>query len=330
MSLLTRNGSGARSLRLSFHRALQALACSTLLLGSHAYSNAGPVAFDDLIEVNPSYIEPGSPLKHQEQSVVAAIPIPAIVQDAVNIPAGMNKIAIIIDDMGYNYSQGVKAIALPGAITYAIIPHSPKASFFALEAQKHNKEVMLHAPMSTVHNTPLGKHGLTENMNEADFKEALRLSLDSLPGAIGVNNHMGSLLTQKSLPMEWVMQSLKKRRLYFIDSRTTASSVAWQVAQDFNIPSLKRDVFLDHTPTTAFIAQQFKLLISIAKRKGYAVAIAHPYPETINYLKQQLPMLAQHNIALVPASELVFGHSPNLMSLKNTKSVTQIPKTLLK
>jgi polysaccharide deacetylase 2 family uncharacterized protein YibQ len=224
------------------------------------------------------------------------------------------KVAIIIDDIGYSYHYGLRAINLPGAITYAIIPHSPKAKFFALEAHKLKKEVMLHAPMSNVHNRPLGQSGLKESMAEGHFKQVLNTSLDSLPNIRGMNNHMGSLLTQKSKPMQWVMEALQKRALYFIDSRTTADSVAWETAQIFNIPSLKRDVFLDHTPENNAIDKQFNELIAIAKRRGYAIAIGHPYPETIRYLQKVLPTLKNQGVELVPASELVKNYSPNLLS----------------
>ena len=177
---------------------------------------------------------------------------------------------------------------------------------------------MLHAPMSNVHNIPLGKNGLTETMNEARFKDALNDSLDSIPHISGVNNHMGSLLTQKALPMEWLMESLRQRQLYFIDSRTTSHSIAWDIAQQLDIPSLKRDVFLDHEQTHTFIHKQFTRLTQLAKKQGYAVAIAHPYPETIRYLKKHLPSLEQKGIELVSASELVRSYSPNLVSQKDT------------
>lgn len=125
------------------------------------------------------------------------------------------------------------------------------------------------------------------------------------------------------------MQALQERQLYFIDSRTTSNSVAWEIAQHFNIPSLKRDVFLDHKPTHEFIEKQFSYLISLAKEQGYAVAIAHPYPETIAFLEQHLSSLSEHKISLVSASELVSGYSPNKMAQKNTKSVTKLTKMLL-
>lgn len=234
--------------------------------------------------------------------------------DAIASPTPVKKlieVAIIIDDIGYSRRQGLAALALPGDITYAVIPNSPNADFLAREAHKQNKELILHAPMSTVHNHPLGKLGLRENMSQEEFKNALNKSLEAIPDISGVNNHMGSLLTQKRLPMEWVMQTLSQRELYFIDSRTTSQSVAWKTAQRYNVPSLKRDVFLDHERNPEFIHKQFSQLITVAKRRGYAVAIAHPYPETIRYLKANLNTLSKQGIKLVPASLLVNTHSPN-------------------
>jgi len=266
----------------------------------------------------------------QESNEQQKLPTPDLDNVFPTKTAYKTSVAIIIDDLGYNYEQGLKAMQLPGAITYAIIPHSPKAQFFAQEAHKNNKEIMLHAPMSTINNAPLGKNGLTESMGEDDFKHTLNQSLASLPSVKGVNNHMGSLLTQKSQPMSWVMQSLKQRQLYFIDSRTSAESVAWTIAQQYNIPSLKRDVFLDHEPNKAFIDKQFKLLIATAKRQGYAVAIAHPYPETIQYLSSNLPKLNNAGIALVSASELVKHFSPNQTQPKIAKNVNAITKILTK
>lgn len=220
-------------------------------------------------------------------------------------------VAIIIDDIGYNRSQGLAAINIPGNLTYAIIPHSPHAKSLAIAAYKKQKELILHAPMSNIHNYPMGQSGLTEEMSEEDFHNTLLNAIASVPHISGVNNHMGSLLTQQQLPMEWTMKTLKAHGLYFIDSRTTSASVAWKTAQQFNIASLKRDVFLDHQRDSVFIAEQFERFISIAKRKGYAIAIAHPYPETIKYLKNNINRLKAQGIRLRTASELVNHYSPN-------------------
>lgn len=221
------------------------------------------------------------------------------------------EVAIIIDDIGYNRSQGLAAINIPGNLTYAIIPHSPHAKSLAIAAYKMQKELILHAPMSNIHNYPMGQSGLTEEMSEEDFHNTLSNAIASVPYVIGVNNHMGSLLTQQQRPMEWTMKTLKAHGLYFIDSRTTPASVAWKTAQQFNIASLKRDVFLDHKRDSVFIAEQFERFISIAKRKGYAIAIAHPYPETIKYLENNINRLKVHGIRLRTASELVNHYSPN-------------------
>ncbi len=234
----------------------------------------------------------------------------AVVDDRNN-PDIIAHVAIIIDDIGYNRHQGLTALALPGPITYAIIPHSPNARFLAIEAHKQQKELILHAPMSNIHDYPLGQAGLTELMNEHDFNQTLIKALESVPHIIGVNNHMGSLLTQKRLPMEWTMKTLSERGLYFIDSRTTPQSVAWQTAQRHNVPSLKRDIFLDHKRDPGFIDEQFAQFIAVAKRRGYAIAIAHPYPETLDYLQKNISRLASQGIQLTNASKLVNSHSPN-------------------
>jgi len=221
------------------------------------------------------------------------------------------EVAIIIDDIGYSRSQGLAAINISGDLTYAIIPHSPYAKFLATFANQQRKEVILHAPMSNIHNHSMGKSGLTEAMGEADFDSTLLDAMASVPHIRGVNNHMGSLLTQTQRPMDWTMKTLKANGLFFIDSRTTAASVAWETAQRYDIASLERDVFLDHERDSLFIEEQFERFITIAKRNGYAIAIAHPYPETIQYLIDNLHRLQAHGIRLVPASELVNHYSPN-------------------
>ena len=226
-------------------------------------------------------------------------------------PKPLAQVAIIVDDMGYSRSRGLAALSLPGNLTFAFIPNSPNARYLSQLALKQEKEIMLHAPMSNVHNFPLGESGLTEEMNQADFIAALNNALESVPHISGVNNHMGSLLTQKLLPMEWIMETLQKHELYFIDSWTTSQSVAWKTAQRHNIPSLKRDVFLDHDPKPSAIHEQFQHLMAVAKRRGYAVAIAHPYPETITFLQNNIEQLAQEGIELVSASRLVNRYSPN-------------------
>lgn len=226
------------------------------------------------------------------------------------------EVAIIIDDLGYSQHLGTKALALPGSVTYAIIPHSPNAIRLAQQAHQQQKEIMLHAPMSNVHNRPIGESGLRESMSEQAFTTALNKAIESVPFIRGMNNHMGSRLTQKRLPMEWTMRTLNEHGLYFVDSRTTSQSIAWRTAQQKNVPSLKRDIFLDHEREPEAIHRQFNRFISIAKRKGHAIAIAHPYPETLDYLMQNLPRLTAEGIKLVSASSLVYRYSPNQQHIR--------------
>lgn len=214
-------------------------------------------------------------------------------------------VAIIIDDIGYNRKQGLAALALPGDFTYALIPYSPNALTFAKAAASQDKEVMLHTPMSDIQRRPVSKGGLTMAMNETDVIETLNSSIDSLPNIRGVNNHQGSLLTQQYETMQWVMKTLKQRDLYFVDSRTTHRSVAYKTATEYHVPALRRDIFLDHERSTDFLQTQFTALMALAKRRGYAVAIGHPYPETIRFLSENINRLEENGIKLLPVSKIV-------------------------
>ena len=215
------------------------------------------------------------------------------------------RIAIIIDDIGYHYGQGKRTIDLPGSITLAVIPFTPNAVRLAELGHRQGKEIMLHAPMANASGTPMEAGALSDSMNRENFVRRLRESIDSVPHVSGLNNHMGSLLTQQAQPMAWLMHELKRRKLYFVDSRTSAASVAWQSARKQQLPTLKRDVFLDHERSREFISRQFEHLLKIAKTRGQAVGIGHPYPETLAYLAEVLPKLGQQDIELVSISDIL-------------------------
>ncbi|OMH39336.1 divergent polysaccharide deacetylase family protein [Motiliproteus sp. MSK22-1] len=221
--------------------------------------------------------------------------------DAVSQPA----LVVLIDDVGDNLIKGRAAVELPGPVTYAVLPHSPHGGALARLAVQGGKEVMLHAPMENTHDRPLGPGALTRKLTRAEFVRVLQDDLDTVPGVLGLNNHMGSLLTRLRPQMEWVMEVAKERQLFFVDSRTTPESVAWRVAREQGIPYLRRDIFLDHEATTAFVDQQFQKAIAIARKEGAAVAIGHPYPVTVAYLKTALPKLDEMGIRLVTASALI-------------------------
>lgn len=215
-------------------------------------------------------------------------------------------VSIIIDDMGYKYRAGQRAVNLNGNITYAFLPNAPYAQRLAKQAHQQQKEIMLHLPMESEANNRLGAGALTQCMSEKEFKHLVHSNLAAIPHVRGFNNHMGSRLTKSSRLMGWLMQAAMFRDdLYFVDSRTTTESVAQYEADLRQIAATRRDVFLDYERSTDTVAEQLDELVRTAKRYGTALGIGHPYPETLATLEAWLPTLEQHGIKLVPVSELI-------------------------
>ncbi|MFT4993325.1 MAG: polysaccharide deacetylase 2 family uncharacterized protein YibQ [Paraglaciecola sp.] len=213
-------------------------------------------------------------------------------------------IALIIDDIG-NKRQDAQAFALPGEVTFSILPHKPLSKRFSLRAEQQQREVMLHIPMESLTGKALGPGGLTADMYPATIKQFLTAALLTVPNAMGVNNHMGSKLTQLTLPMSVTMDFLQQRGLYFVDSRTTRFSKAELIAKQKGVLSTRRNVFLDHVVSHEHIDKQFQRLLRLAKKYGQAVGIAHPHPQSVQYLSENLPKLASQGIRLVPLSGLL-------------------------
>lgn len=209
------------------------------------------------------------------------------------------EIYLIIDDMGYRATD-INAFYLPNAVAFSILPHSPKAYEFAIKAHAQSRDVMLHLPMEAESDKPLGPGAITTSMLTTDVGRTIDSALASVPYAIGVNNHMGSHLTASGPAMQTVMDVLKQYNLFFLDSRTTRYSVAQQVAQERNLPNARRHVFLDHVQSSEFMTIQWQRLITLARQNGKAIAIAHPHPSTIAFLRKQLGQLAEQNIILKP------------------------------
>lgn len=220
-------------------------------------------------------------------------------------PPQDKRLVLIIDDVGYRLGPGQAAIALPGKLTLSVLPYTPHGRRLAKAAFEAGKEVMLHAPMSSLSGVPLGRGGLTDRLPEAEFRATLDATLDQLPHVRGVNNHMGSDLTQRERQMGWVMSVLRERGLYFIDSRTTALTVAAGMAERYAVPHLSRKVFLDNERDAEAIDRSFRRLLREVEREGLAVGIGHPHPETIAYLRAELPKLACRGIELALVSEVL-------------------------
>ncbi len=217
------------------------------------------------------------------------------------------RLAIIIDDLGNSLSKGLDAIALPGNISFAIMPHRKFSQQLATRAGRLGKDVLLHAPMSTVTHRALGPGALDETLSEKDFKDKLRFAINSTPYILGVNNHMGSLLTTDAQAMTWVMEVLKNKGLFFVDSRTHNKSLAYETAKNLGVNSAARDIFLDHQQDIDYIHIQFKKALAVAQRYGSAIAIGHPHPTTLFYLQQVLPQLDNKHVTLYKISDLLNG-----------------------
>lgn len=216
------------------------------------------------------------------------------------------KLALIIDDLGNQQHLGQRAVQLPGAIAVAVLPHTPFARTLAQQAHDQGKEVLVHLPMQPERSDlALGPDGLRLEQTFTEFTGTLATAVAAVPFASGVNNHMGSLLTRDVRHMHWLMRELRRDELFFIDSYTTHLSLGLGTALAQGVPALKRDVFLDADPDPAAIAFQWSRLLGIANENGFAVAIAHPYPVTLDFLEAVLLRLDEADYTVVPLRTLL-------------------------
>jgi polysaccharide deacetylase 2 family uncharacterized protein YibQ len=216
-------------------------------------------------------------------------------------------ISIIIDDLGYQYELGMRALNLPGAVSYAILPATPNSKSLALVAHGKGKEILLHLPFEAVDRENVDEPGaITLDMSREAFHETFEAGLASVPYAVGVSNHRGSLLTRHPGHMTWLMEEISAHDgMFFVDSYTTHESVALQLAAETGVAATRRHVFLDNDRSPGAIAREFDRLIAMARRNGKAVAIGHPYPETLEFLERRLIEISKDDVKLIPVSQAV-------------------------
>ena len=234
------------------------------------------------------------------------IPQPVPLPPKPTVTAGPPRVAIIIDDIGYEKGLAEKFLHLKAVLTYSILPNSPFHRELARMAHRMGYPVMLHLPMEPMEYPAVnpGPGALLCSMTPDQRIRMLRQDLDAVPYICGVNNHMGSRMTTNSDDMNQILSILKLRGLFFIDSRTTAASVAGSSARLFHVPFARRDVFLDNVLTPAAIEKQIRELIRIAEKNGEAVGICHPHTVTYEVLAREMPEIKK-KVRLVPVSELV-------------------------
>lgn len=220
---------------------------------------------------------------------------------------GANKVALIVDDMGYSLEAINELCSIGRPLTIAIIPYSPLASEIATISRQHDLEVILHLPLEAINNNE-GNHSkgmITAGMSEDEVIAIVEKNLDQVPYIRGVNNHMGSRVTADRQLMNIILRRLKDRNLFFIDSRTTASSVAYNIAQSLNIPSAYRHIFLDGELDESYIRRQLIELFRRAQQNGFALGICHPTKETLKVLKESFHLVDEYGLEPVLASQVV-------------------------
>ncbi|QXI47536.1 MULTISPECIES: divergent polysaccharide deacetylase family protein [Pseudomonas] len=224
-------------------------------------------------------------------------------------PTGKAYMSIIIDDLGQNPERDSRTLALPGPVTMAIMPDTPHATDFARQAHKAGKTVILHMPMDPA-NGPYAWH---PGAPIEELARRLDSALLKVPYAAGINNHMGSRMTAQREAMAWLMGELQRRHLFFVDSRTSAATVAAAEAQAQGLAHVSRDVFLDDVRTTEAIAGQFQQGIALAHKQGSAVLIGHPYPQTLEVLARELPRLKSQGVILLSLPQMIAERSNQAM-----------------
>ncbi|MDP1974900.1 MAG: divergent polysaccharide deacetylase family protein [Alphaproteobacteria bacterium] len=215
------------------------------------------------------------------------------------------KIAIVIDDVGVDFNRSARAIALPKEVTLSFLAYASKIKEQTKIARDKGHELLVHVPMEADSGKDAGLKTLLVKSSDKDLKEHLQWHLSQFDGFIGINNHMGSKFTASKEPLQKLMEDIKARKLFFLDSKTTMKSLVPELAKECKVPCIERDVFLDHDPTLKAIEIQLKLVEDIALKNGIAIAIGHPKDDTLNALEKWIPTLMKKGYNLVPVSALV-------------------------
>jgi len=276
----------------------------------------GALADGVLTTLDPTSNKDGG-IGHSPKSAPKPALEPALKTEKTEEPPTLPLVAIIMDDLGYLRVAGRRALNLPGNLSFSFLPNAPYARELADIAHERGKEILLHIPMEAYGDHPMGPGGLTKEMTEAELTESVCASMEAIPYARGLSNHMGSLLTARKKPMRWLMRAMLEcgNHLYFVDSQTTGKTVAASIAREHKIPTLERDIFLDHEPNPDAILARISQLVRWAKSRGTALGIAHPYPETLDVLGRVLPRLEERGVAFVPVSALLIRRMEKGQSL---------------
>ncbi len=217
------------------------------------------------------------------------------------------KIAIVIDDLGGEDSVSQELLQENLPVTFSILPFSPHGRVLALEAHRKGREVILHLPMEP-HGYPEVKPGegaLLYEMREEELFRQLSKDIEAVPYIQGVSNHMGSQLMEDPEKIRIILSEVKRRNLFFLDSRTTPQTVGLQTARSLGLKAGERNIFLDNSTDGKDVKWQLEQLIQISLSTGKAIGIGHPHPSTIQSLKEMIPRIKEKGIKIVSLSDIM-------------------------
>ncbi len=220
--------------------------------------------------------------------------------------AGRPRLAILLDDLGSDRGAAEAIFALHVPVTISVLPYHPQSLEIARAARQHGCEVMLHLPMQSLAGESPEQQELRPGLSPDEVRSTVEKMLHAVPEADGVNNHQGSQATADATLMNELMRVLKEEDLFYVDSRTTAATVAFDAAKSEGVRTAFRNVpFLDDVQNKDAVKRQLRLAIQGAKQKGEAIAIGHPHTETLAALREVLPQAKNEGVQLVFVSELV-------------------------
>jgi polysaccharide deacetylase 2 family uncharacterized protein YibQ len=215
------------------------------------------------------------------------------------------RIAVVIDDLGGDLVTIDRLLSWKLPLAYAVLPFEPATAAVAARVRERGGELLCHLPMEPEAGIDPGPGGLALGMDPGEIARRTRAAIARVPGASGVNNHMGSRLTTDRAAMRAMLGVVAELELFYLDSRTTAESVGEEVALEIGLPTARRDVFLDATPGERAVALELERLLALARERGAAIAIGHPQPATLDLLERELPRLRELGFELVPVSFLL-------------------------
>ncbi|RPH56644.1 divergent polysaccharide deacetylase family protein [bacterium] len=242
---------------------------------------------------------------HVEPVDPTAAPVRVAAETGPPTPVQGVRVALVIDDLGRSVGDLDRLEELDVPVTYAVLPFEEATPEVVAQLRRRGAEMLLHLPMEPKNGEDPGPGALRRGMSEEELLEKTREALDAVPGAVGVNKHMGSGLSTEEGPMSTLMGFLAGRGLFFLDSRTSAESVAYKTAVRLGLPAAERQVFLDGDLNPEAIRTQFLRLLNLARDRGAAIAIGHPYPETLDTLAEEVPKARALGYEFVPVSYLL-------------------------